>query len=92
MRAYLRDYFPLKILLIFTQRDLAIAKLRIIRRKQKNTFLYHYLLLCDCSSALICAQEYILLSFFPSDKMCWITKNKTKNQNSKLGVPGDNTQ
>ena len=34
---------------------------------------------CDCSSALICAQEYILLSFFPSDKMCWITKNKTKN-------------
>ena len=60
----------LQTLLIVTQRDLAIAQLRVIRRKQKHTFLYHCLLLCDCSRALIRAQEYISLSFFPNDKKC----------------------
>jgi len=57
-------------LLIVTQRDLTIAQLGLIRRKQKHTFLYHCLLLCDCSRALIRAQEYISLSFFPNDKKC----------------------
>ena len=52
---------------IVTQRDLTIAQLRIIRRKQKHAFLYHCFLLCDCSRALIRSQEYISLSFFPNE-------------------------
>ena len=69
MRASWRADFPLEILLIVTQRDLAIDKLRIIRRKQERALIYHCLLLCDCSRALIRAQEYISLVFPKNPKI-----------------------
>ena len=68
-----RDDFPKQILLIFTQLNLTIDQLRIIRQKRKHAFLYHCLLLCDCSRALIRAQEYISLVFSQKSKMCWIS-------------------
>ena len=49
--------------------DLGSLKFRIIRRKRKHAFLYHCLLLCDCSRALIRAQEYISL-VFPKRTKC----------------------
>ena len=64
-----RDDFPKQILLIFTQLNLTIDQLRIIRQKRKHAFLYHCLLLCDCSRALIRAQEYISL-VFPKRAKC----------------------
>ena len=66
----LKDDSPKQILLIFTQLNLTIDQLRIIRRKRKHAFLYHCLLLCDCSRALIRAQEYISLVFPKRAKMC----------------------
>ena len=61
--------FSLQIPLIVTQLNLTIDQLRIIRRKRKHAFLYHCLLLCDCSRALIRAQEYISL-VFPKRTKC----------------------
>ena len=61
--------FSLQIPLIVTQLNLTIDQLRIIRRKRKHAFLYHCLLLCDCSRTLIRAQEYISL-VFPKRTKC----------------------
>jgi len=66
----LKDDFPKQILFIFTQLNLTIAQLRVLRWKQEHAFLYHCLLLCDWLHALIHAQEYISLSFFPKQKNC----------------------
>ena len=61
--------FSLQIPLIVTQLNLTIDQLRIIRQKRKHAFLYHCLLLCDCSRTLIRAQEYISL-VFPKRTKC----------------------
>ena len=66
----LKDDFPKQILLIYTQLNLTIAQLRVLRRKQKHVFLYHCLLLCDSLHALKRARESISLSFFSKEQNC----------------------